>query len=65
MDLNNLMTIEEAAAHAKCSVTTIRARIKDGRLTPISKWGRLLFNREEVDALTPAKMGRPPKNTAA
>lgn len=45
---DSYMTLDEAAAHARCSTRTLRRWIKTGKL-PSIKSGRLLVDRQDLD----------------
>jgi len=50
-DLQDFMTVDEAAARLGCSSATIWRRIADGRLPAYRLLGRTVVREEDVDRL--------------
>ena len=61
-DAKNELSITEAADLAGISVSTLYARMREGKIKPfVNKWNRTMFFRADVLALEPAPRGRPAK----
>ena len=61
INLNDLITVEEAAAIRGVSRSAIWDLIHRKRIRRIDRFGRTLLSRSEVSAYVPGKAGRPPK----
>lgn len=59
MQLESLLTIEEAAAHLGCSVATVWRRVNSGHLIPVRVLQRTLFQRQDVESMPPPRRGHP------
>jgi len=51
MDIENFLTVEEAAKTSGLSLPTIWARIKDGTIRPVKLFGRTLIPKEAAEGL--------------
>lgn len=64
-NLENLISISEAARIREVSHSAIQDLIKRGKLTVVEIGGRKFLNRDEVENFTPESIGRPPKEKSA
>lgn len=63
-DLDNLISISEAARIRQVSHTAIQDLIKREKLSAIKIGGRQFLRRSEVESFQPESVGRPPKAKA-
>lgn len=56
---NDLLTVQQAADRRHCSVDTIYVWIRNGQLAAQLRYGRVVVAPADVDAVKPAKVGRP------
>lgn len=64
-NLENLISISEAARIREVSHSAIQDLIKREKLTAIEIGGRRFLNRDEVENFEPESIGRPPKEKSS
>lgn len=62
--MDERITLKQAAEMLRCSITTLRERVKSGELlAEVGPHGAYLVYQDEIEALPPLRRGRPPRSS--